>query len=965
MQNRKCDLILENIEAGYFYIDKDGIIRDVNEAWVKLYKYNSRKEIIGKHFAVIQKIDDYEQAVEFVNGIMAGNPEYLKGEFSRKCKDGTIGYHTFSAGPVIIDGNIEGIEGIIIDTTKRKNLEEELLKNKNTLEGYLNTAAEIVITLDTNGVITYLNESGHRLLDYEAGELIGKNWFDSCLPEIYQTEVKDLFKDVIKGNNENIRNYENQIVNKKGEIKTIYWHNTLLMDESGKINGTLSSGEDITTLKEAERQALRSEEFINSLLNAVPTPVFYKDRKGLYMGCNKAFTEIMGVTPKEMAGKSVFDLWPSEQAEMYHKKDLELMEKPEYQIYEFEVKDKHGKIRPVIYAKDVFYDEAGEVAGVVGAFLDISYQKQIEFELRKARADWENIFNSIADLTIIIDPDQTILTVNDAAVNALKLDREAIIGRKCHQVFHKKNTSPEGCPFKKLLKSKHPEVEQMEIEIFNGTFLVSTSPVLNENGELEKVIHYAKDITQITSLKKQIAERDARNSAILNAIPDIMFIFSKDGKYLDYHAPNKNMLYTSPENFIGKKVTEILPEEISREFHYRINKAITHNADQITYYKMDINNTLKTFEARIVPYEEDKVLSIVRDITERTNALDALKESEERMNLAIESTGLGLWDKDFMTGKIKRNDKWAEMLGYSLEEVEEDLDFYYRNVHPDDLQEVKQAIEDHKSGKSEIFSVEHRMKHKKGQWIWINNTGKIIKRDEAGNPLRALGIHEDVTARKEVEEQLRIGKQRLQILNKIIRHDLANDFNVIKSAVNLFKRKSEVRFIDEINKRVNTSLQTIKTYKSYEDFIGLNLNLEMIDLNEFLDKIIPQFPDLEIKISGSGKVLADQALSSVFKNLFTNSKLHGDASKIEINITSDIEFCKILVRDNGKGIPLRIRNDIFGEGFFHGKHGNTGIGLFIARQAIKNYGGEIYLADDQSKGAAFLVKLKRAFFRNI
>ena len=194
MQNRRCDLILENIEAGYFYIDKDGIIRDVNDAWVKLYKYNSRKEIIGKHFAVIQKIDEDEQAVEFVNGIMDGNPSYMKGEFSRKCNDGTIGYHTFSASPVIIDDRIEGIEGIIIDSTERMQLQEELRKSKETLEGYLNTAAELVLTLDSSGSITSLNESGHRLLGYKNKELIGKNWFDTCVPEDLRINIKHVFK---------------------------------------------------------------------------------------------------------------------------------------------------------------------------------------------------------------------------------------------------------------------------------------------------------------------------------------------------------------------------------------------------------------------------------------------------------------------------------------------------------------------------------------------------------------------------------------------------------------------------------------------------------------------------------------------------------------------------------------------------------------------------------------------------
>ncbi len=126
--------IIQDTEAGYFFIYKDGIIKDVNEAWAKMYKYSSPDEIIGKHFAIVQKIDDLEMAKEFVGGIMQGNPDYMAGEFSRLCKDGSIGYHTFSANPVVQSGEVIGIEGFIIDSTERKNAEEALINSHNELK---------------------------------------------------------------------------------------------------------------------------------------------------------------------------------------------------------------------------------------------------------------------------------------------------------------------------------------------------------------------------------------------------------------------------------------------------------------------------------------------------------------------------------------------------------------------------------------------------------------------------------------------------------------------------------------------------------------------------------------------------------------------------------------------------------------------------------------------------------------
>ena len=106
--------------------------------------------------------------------------------------------------------------------------------------------------------------------------------------------------------------------------------------------------------------------------------MFYKDKEGRYQGCNRAFSAVMGVTTEEIHGKTEHEIWPSENSETYHKADLDLMENPEHQIYEFKVNDLNGNIRPVVFAKDVFRDGKGRVAGIVGAFLDISEQKQAE-----------------------------------------------------------------------------------------------------------------------------------------------------------------------------------------------------------------------------------------------------------------------------------------------------------------------------------------------------------------------------------------------------------------------------------------------------------------------------------------------------------------------------------------------------------------------------------------------------------
>ncbi|MBN1167206.1 MAG: PAS domain S-box protein [Methanospirillaceae archaeon] len=155
---------------------------------------------------------------------------------------------------------------------------------------------------------------------------------------------------------------------------------TLLMEGMWHIVERKRAEEEI---ENSHRRLDRTLQFIESVISAVPTPLFYKDTEGRYIGVNDAFADLMGFTPDFYNGKTVMELWPSEYAEVYHKMDLDLMKSAQKQIYEFKVVDKNGVDHPVIWSKNVFRDENGEVAGIVGAFVDITERKQAEEELQK------------------------------------------------------------------------------------------------------------------------------------------------------------------------------------------------------------------------------------------------------------------------------------------------------------------------------------------------------------------------------------------------------------------------------------------------------------------------------------------------------------------------------------------------------------------------------------------------------
>ncbi|MBF0119486.1 MAG: PAS domain S-box protein [Desulfobacterales bacterium] len=120
-------VIIDNTQVGYFFIDRDGRFLNVNNAWLKMHGYKSSDEVIGQHFSLTQVETDLAAAKNNIEILLAGNI-IPAGEFQRRCKDGSVAYHTFSANPVVQAGEVVGIEGFIIDTTNLKHLEMEKAK---------------------------------------------------------------------------------------------------------------------------------------------------------------------------------------------------------------------------------------------------------------------------------------------------------------------------------------------------------------------------------------------------------------------------------------------------------------------------------------------------------------------------------------------------------------------------------------------------------------------------------------------------------------------------------------------------------------------------------------------------------------------------------------------------------------------------------------------------------------------
>ncbi len=151
------------------------------------------------------------------------------------------------------------------------------------------------------------------------------------------------------------------------------------------------------------------------------------------------------------------------------------------------------------------------------------------------------------------------------------------------------------------------------------------------------------------------------------------------------------------------------------------------------------------------------------DITERREAEIALRESRERLQLAIEGAGLGMWDLNLLTGEQIITYDWWDQLGYTPADELTHFEDISRLIHPEDGGKMADAFNNHLAGKEPLFEVEFRMQARSGEWVWVLFRGKVVAYDDEGKPLRMAGISQNITARKQAESALRESEERLKV----------------------------------------------------------------------------------------------------------------------------------------------------------------------------------------------------------
>ncbi|MCG2745623.1 MAG: PAS domain S-box protein [Desulfobacteraceae bacterium] len=371
----------------------------------------------------------------------------------------------------------------------------------------------------------------------------------------------------------------------------------------------------------------------------------------------------------------------------------------------------------------------------------------------------------------------------------------------------------------------------------------------------------------------------------------------------------------------------------------------------------------------------------VRDISARKKAETQLRESEERFQLTLDATSDGMWDRNLVNDTAYYGDNWASSLGYDKEDLKANGINWRELLHPEDREQALAAVNAHIEGRTPVYGAEFRLRCKNGDWQWIQARGKVVSWDEQGLPVRFVGTHTDITARKSAEEELKKRSEEIKMFAYSVAHDLKSPAVSLHGLADRLLKKGREFSEEKCNlycsRLLGSAEQIVALVDKINVFIGAKeqlLCLEDVSLAEVLQLIREEFSTrLElggIRLQEPSRppfMRADRlAMVRVLRNLIDNAiKYGGDKlSEVTISCREDENTHIVSVRDDGVGLKKEETGGLFGA--FKRKKTSigicgTGLGLAIVKEIIEQHGGEVWTEHDSRPGVAFCFSVPKAF----
>jgi len=663
-------------------------------------------------------------------------------------------------------GEAVRIGGIASDITERKQTIHALSESEELYRLTLSNMSDAVFITDPTGVFTFICPNVHILFGYSESEVAAMHNISRLLGE-------NIFDPDELAERGEIPNIERTIIDKAGLAHIVL---VTIKKVSIKQGTVLYTCHDITMRRQTEEVLQQNLVLLNTMGRIAKIGAWELDVATMKEEWTEETYAIHdrargSYEPNATEEISKFEPGSKELIEEAFEEALKYGKPYDLEVVMITVKGNRKWVRVV--CSPLMKD--GKVVKLTGTVQDFTGQKQADERLREREEQYRFLLNNTSDFITRYDRNGITVFASDASLRFNGYRPDEIVNTPAWARIHPDDQERARAELERVVATGVEGRVEYRVRRKDGNFVwveASGRRVENSVGEPEVVV-VQRDITARKQAETALQAERSRAQQYLDIAGVMVVALNRRGEITLINKKGQRILgYEDESELLGANWFDTcLPRDVTDEVR-TIFDELTGGDLESDYYENPVQTRdgaerLIAFHNSAVRNLEGQLTGILcsgEDITERRHAEQMLREAEDRLARVMEGSQLGYWDWNIQTGEVHRNARWAEMLGFTLEEIKFTVNQWTDLHHPDDREAVLKSIQDHLAGKTPAHRIEYRMRTKDGQYKWILDQASVVTRDADGKPLRMSGTHTDITDRKHAEKELRESEEKYRVL---------------------------------------------------------------------------------------------------------------------------------------------------------------------------------------------------------
>lgn len=587
--------------------------------------------------------------------------------------------------------------------------------------------------------------------------------------------------------------------------------------------------------KKKAGKTFKSDKF-KKLIDNISDVLLELDSDGTITFVSQQVKDTYGFEPEELVGKSVFELIHPDDLEA----SLEMMDVTirEGEAFDFEIRSRHkdgGYISALGSAKVV---GAGDNVKIVGLMKDITERKCIEEELKEKTELLDAIFNNTSEGIFVLDEDFRYIYINPASGRIVGHEPEQWIGKKAGTYRHPEDAKKSG---EAIMKALNGEEALCELRIKGSDGKYRNLEIKYSVMMLRDKVHFlgvVNDITEKKIMLDELKESESRYRALAESAQDYIYLIDKEYRLVYVNEAGARLFRSVPNKLVGKKIKQIFSPDVYKGQSKNIKKVLETGEEIYVERQYPLPGKTVWLSARLAPVHDaegnvSRVMGISRDITKRKEAELALKDSEEKFRMIMESSPHAISVSD-LTGKtIETNQRAVDLFGFKNKKDalgRSAFDFIAEKDQPEAIKNIEKTL---KTGA--VRNIEYTLVCKDGSEFQGELSSNVIRNAE-GKPTAFVALIQDITERKEMEKEIKSSEAKYSALVESSKDAII----IIQNGIVEFANSAAVELTGFDSKEI--------VKKEFLDFIGPEY-MDMV-MKRYTDRLagkdVPQIYEIEI-----------------------------------------------------------------------------------------------------------------------